>query len=134
MKTLTNGLTIGGAGIGLLTLLAAGIGIMNIMLVSVTERTREIGIRKSLGARRSDVLRQFLIEAVVLCQVGAVVGVVAGVLTANLLAFFFDTAPTVPWGWVLTAFVGVTFFGVVFGVYPAWKAARLDPIEALRFE
>ena len=134
MKSLTNGLTAGGAGIGLLTLLAAGIGIMNIMLVSVTERTREIGIRKSLGARRGDVLRQFLIEAVVLCQVGAVIGVVAGVGTANLLALVFDTPPTVPWAWVTTAFVGVTLFGVVFGVYPAWKAARLDPIEALRFE
>ena len=92
---------------------------MNIMLVSVTERTREIGIRKSLGARRGDVLSQFLIEAVVLCQIGAVVGVIAGVLTANGLALAFDTPPAVPWGWVLTAFVGVTFFGVVFGVYPA---------------
>jgi putative ABC transport system permease protein len=129
------GVQMGGAGIGLLTLLAAGIGIMNIMLVSVTERTREIGIRKALGAKRRDVLRQFLVEAVVLCQVGGVIGVVGGIGVANLLGLFFDTAGVViPWGWVLTAFVGVTFFGVFFGVYPAAKAARLDPIEALRYE
>ncbi len=134
-SSVASGVQYGGAGIGLLTLLAAGIGIMNIMLVSVTERTREIGIRKALGAPRGDVLRQFLVEAIVLCQVGGVIGVILGLGVANLLGLFFDTAGVViPWGWVLTAFLGVSFFGVFFGVYPAWKAAKLDPIEALRFE
>ena len=133
-KTLSAGVQAGGAGIGLLTLLAAGIGIMNIMLVSVTERTREIGIRKALGARRVSILLQFLVEAVVLCQIGAVIGVALGIGVANILAIVFETPPTVPWVWVGVAFGGVTVFGVFFGVYPAWKAARLDPIEALRFE
>ena len=133
-KALSAGVQAGGAGIGLLTLLAAGIGIMNIMLVSVTERTREIGIRKALGARRASILMQFLVEAIVLCQIGAVIGVALGIGVANILALFFETPPTIPWMWVGIAFGGVTLFGVFFGVYPAWKAARLDPIEALRFE
>ena len=133
-REVAGAVSLGGAAIGLLTLLAAGIGIMNIMLVSVTERTREIGVRKSLGARRRDVLRQFLVEAVVLCQVGGVVGVVLGIGVANLLTLAFDTSLVVPWVWVAVAFVGVSLFGITFGVYPAWKAARLDPIEALRYE
>jgi putative ABC transport system permease protein len=130
----SNGVTLGGVGIGLLTLLAAGIGIMNIMLVTVAERTREIGLRKSLGAKRRDVLRQFLVEAVILCQIGGVIGVVAGILVGNSVAIFFDMPFAVPWVWVAVAVLGVTFFALTFGVYPAWKAARLDPIEALRRE
>ena len=133
-KQVSEGVQMGGAGIGLLTLLAAGIGIMNILLVSVTERTREIGIRKALGARRSSILAQFLVEAIVLCQIGAVLGVLLAIGTANGLALAFDSVTVIPWGWVAVAFIGVTVFGVFFGVYPAWKAARLDPIEALRFE
>lgn len=124
----------GGAGIGLLTLFAAGIGIMNIMLVSVTERTREIGIRKSLGATKGDILRQFLLEAIVLCQIGGILGLFSGIGVGNLVGIFFDTGVVVPWGWALSAVFGVSLFGVFFGVYPAWKAARLDPIDALRFE
>lgn len=133
-KGVASAVSLGGAGIGLMTLFAAGIGIMNIMLVSVTERTREIGVRKSLGARRSDVLRQFLIEAVVLCQIGGLLGLLLGVAVANVLTFFFDTPFLFPWGWAAAALGGVTFFGVTFGVYPAWKAAKLDPIDALRYE
>ncbi len=126
--------TMGGVGIGLLTLLAAGIGIMNIMLVSVTERTREIGIRKSLGARRRDVLRQFMLEAIVLCQIGGLLGIISGILAGNIVAILFETSFVFPWVWASIAVVGVTFFGLTFGVYPAWKAARLDPIDALRYE
>ncbi len=130
----TSAVSLGGAGIGLLTLLAAGIGIMNIMLVSVTERTREIGIRKSLGARKRDVLRQFILEAIVLCQVGGLLGILSGIAVGNIVTIFFETSFVFPWLWASIAVVGVTFFGLTFGVYPAWKAAQLDPIEALRFE
>ncbi len=124
----------GGAGVGLITLLAAGIGIMNIMLVSVTERTREIGVRKAVGAKRRDILRQFLYEAIFLCQVGGIVGILAGVLAGNLMGLAFEAPFTFPWLWALAAVVAVTGIAVVFGVYPAYKAARLDPIEALRYE
>lgn len=130
----TGTLTIGGAFIGLIALLAAGIGIMNIMLVSVTERTREIGIRKSIGARRSDIMRQFLLEAFFLCQVGGMIGVALGVLVGNVVALQFGIAAAVPWGWVWAAFFIVTFISLVFGGYPAFKAARLDPIESLGYE
>ena len=133
-RGLTGAVAMGGAGIGLLTLLAAGIGIMNIMLVSVTERTREIGIRKSLGARRRDVLRQFLLEAIVLCQIGGLIGLLGGIAVGNLVTLVFKTSVIFPWGWAIGAVLGVTAFAVVFGVYPAWKAAKLDPIEALRYE
>ena len=127
-------LTAGGVGIGLIALLAAGVGVMNIMLVSVTERTREIGVRKSLGATRSDIGRQFLIEAVVLCQIGGLAGVVLGVVGGNIAAALLGTSPAFPWSWALGAVVGVTAVALAFGVYPATKAARLHPIEALRYE
>ena len=134
MESFTSYLTLGGAGIGLIALLAAGIGIMNIMLVSVTERTKEIGIRKALGATRRDVLRQFLLEAVFLCQIGGLLGILLGVIGGNVLAFTFDLRPTFPWVWALMGVVGVTVIALVFGVYPAYKAARLNPIDALRYE
>ena len=130
----TSVLVLGGAGIGLITLLAAGVGIMNIMLVSVTERTREIGVRKAIGARRGDVLRQFLYEAIFLCQIGGIVGILFGAGVGNLLALQFETAFVFPWTWAFIAVGGVTLIALVFGVYPAVKAARLDPIEALRYE
>ena len=117
-----------------IALLAAGVGIMNIMLVSVTERTREIGIRKALGARKSNILSQFITEAVVLCQIGGVVGVGLGILGGNLTALAFNFPPVFPLDWALIGFAITTFVGVVFGVYPAWKAANLDPIESLRYE
>jgi putative ABC transport system permease protein len=117
-----------------ISLIAAGIGIMNIMLVSVTERTREIGIRKALGARKSNILSQFITEAVVLCQIGGIVGVGFGILGGNLTALAFNFPPVFPLDWALIGFAITTFVGVVFGVYPAWKAANLDPIDSLRYE
>jgi putative ABC transport system permease protein len=117
-----------------ISLIAAGIGIMNIMLVSVTERTREIGIRKALGARRSNILSQFITEAVVLCEIGGVIGVGLGVLGGNLAALAFSFPAVFPIDWALIGIAITTFVGVVFGVYPAWKAANLDPIDSLRYE
>ncbi|MDX1419962.1 MAG: ABC transporter permease [Rubricoccaceae bacterium] len=134
LESFTAVLTMGGAGIGLIALLAAGVGIMNIMLVSVTERTREIGIRKALGATRRAVLTQFLVEAVFLCQIGGLAGILLGVLGGNVMALTFGISPAFPWGWAIGGVLGVTAIALVFGVYPAYKAARLDPIEALRYE
>lgn len=130
----TGVLTTGGAGIGLISLLAAGIGIMNIMLVSVTERTREIGIRKAVGAKRRDIMRQFLIEAVVMCQIGGLIGIGLGAAFGNLVAVYFDISAAFPWAWAVGGVAAVTAIALLFGGYPAWKAARLDPIESLRYE
>ncbi|HEX8385221.1 MAG TPA: ABC transporter permease [Rubricoccaceae bacterium] len=134
LKSFTRALALGGAGVGLIALLAAGVGVMNIMLVSVTERTREIGIRKALGATRGDIRRQFLVEALVLCQMGGLVGVGLGVLGGNVAAALMKSAPAFPWGWALGALVGVAVVALTFGVVPAVQAARLRPIEALRQE
>ena len=117
-----------------IALLAAGVGIMNIMLVSVTERTREIGIRKAIGAQQRDVLSQFIIEAVILCQIGGVIGIALGVLGGNIVGIVFDAPAIVPWDWVMIGLGVCTVVGLTFGVYPAWKASTLDPIEALRYE
>ncbi|MEM6782279.1 MAG: ABC transporter permease [Bacteroidota bacterium] len=134
-ESFTNGLTLGGVAIGLIALLAAGIGVMNIMLVSVTERTREIGIRKSLGAKRGAILSQFLLEAVFLCQIGGLVGIGLGVLGGNAASLLGENlSPAFPWLWACIAVLGVTGVALLFGVYPAYKAARLNPIEALRYE
>lgn len=121
-------------GISFIALLAAGIGIMNIMLVSVTERTREVGIRKAIGAQKRDIMRQFLYEAIVLSQVGGILGIILGVLGGNLVALFMDITPTFPWLWAFIGITVCTVIGLVFGIYPAWKASQLDPIEALRYE
>lgn len=124
-----------GAGfISFIAMLAAGIGIMNIMLVSVTERTKEIGIRKAIGAKSSSVLIQFLIEAVILCEMGGVIGIVLGVLTGNLLGIFLNSPVIIPYDWVIIGLVVCSVVGIVFGVYPAYKAAKLSPIDALRYE
>jgi putative ABC transport system permease protein len=120
--------------ISFISLLAAGVGIMNIMLVSVTERTKEIGLRKSVGARKGNILSQFMTEAIVLCQMGGLVGIGLGVLGGNLAAIAFSMPPVFPIDWAIIGFLLCAFIGVVFGVYPAWKAANLDPIEALRYE
>jgi putative ABC transport system permease protein len=120
--------------ISAIALLAAGIGIMNIMLVSVTERTKEIGIRKAVGARKIIVLTQFLVESVVLSVTGGLFGIVLGTIAGNVLAVFLSVSIVFPWGWALTGVVVCSVIGVVFGLYPAWKAASLDPIEALRYE
>lgn len=122
------------AGISFIALLAAGIGIMNIMLVSVTERTREIGIRKSVGALRADILRQFLYEAIILSQFGGIIGIILGVAGGNLVSVLLDISPVFPWDWALIGLTVCTLIGLVFGIHPAMKAANLDPIDALRYE
>ncbi len=127
-------LTQAGAAIGFISLFAAGVGIMNIMLVSVTERTREIGIRKALGARRKDIMRQFVLEAIFLCQIGGGVGFLLGVLAGNGTAVYFNISGTIPWVWAVVTVAIVTAVALVFGGYPALKAARLNPIDSLRYE
>jgi len=120
--------------VSVIALLAAGIGIMNIMLVSVTERTREIGVRKAIGARRNDIVRQFLLEAVFLSEIGGLAGILFGVVGGNGIAIWLDIAMVFPWGWAITGLIVCSLIGTGFGWYPAFKAARLDPIEALRYE
>jgi len=120
--------------VSVIALLAAGIGIMNIMLVSVTERTREIGVRKAIGARRDDIVKQFLLEAVVLSELGGLLGILLGITGGNGVAIWLDIAMVFPWGWALTGLIVCSLIGTGFGWYPAFKASRLDPIEALRFE
>jgi putative ABC transport system permease protein len=120
--------------ISAIALLAAGVGIMNIMLVSVTERTKEIGVRKAVGARKVVILTQFLVESVVLSVTGGLFGIVLGTGAGDALALMLKVAIVFPWGWALTGVAVCSFIGIAFGLYPAWKAASLDPIEALRFE
>ncbi|MFN8547704.1 MAG: FtsX-like permease family protein, partial [Candidatus Eisenbacteria bacterium] len=122
------------AGIATVSLLVGGIGIMNIMLVSVTERTREIGVRKAIGATRENILLQFLIEAVVLCLLGGVLGSLLGWGAAWVLHIAFNWNTSVDGSSVALAFVFCAVVGVAFGVWPARRAAGLDPIEALRYE
>jgi putative ABC transport system permease protein len=123
--------------IGIIALLVAGIGIMNIMLVSVTERTKEIGIRKSLGAKPQFILRQFLLEAIFLCNLGGIIGVAVGFGIGNLMVKLgmsssFETV--VPLEWAVIGLLFCTAVGVLFGMLPAVKASRLNPIDALRYE
>jgi len=117
-----------------IALIAAGIGIMNIMLVSVTERTREIGIRRAIGAKKRNIMTQFIVEAVVLCEVGGVIGVALGILGGNAVAFFMKVPPAIPFDWIALGLIICSVVGIVFGTYPAYKAANLDPIESLRYE
>ncbi|PSQ68268.1 MAG: ABC transporter permease, partial [Bacteroidetes bacterium QH_1_61_8] len=112
----------------------AGVGIMNIMLVSVTERTKEIGIRKAVGAKRRHVLGQFLLEALLLCLIGGGLGIALGVLAGNGTALYFDIGASIPWGWAVGSLLIVAVIALVFGLYPAYKAASVDPIESLRYE
>ncbi len=120
--------------IGLITLLGAAIGLMNIMLVSVTERTREIGVRKALGATRANILLQFLTEAVVICQLGGIMGIILGILIGNVVTLAMGGSFLIPWAWMLLGVTVCMIVGLISGLYPALKAARLDPIEALHHE
>lgn len=130
----TGALYMGGFAIGFITLLGAGIGVMNIMLVSVSERTREIGVRKAVGATRKAIVNQFLAEAIFICQIGGFIGMVLGIGVGNLMAVWIETQPVVPLWSVIGGFMGMLAVGLLFGVYPAFKAAKLDPIESLRYE
>ena len=120
--------------IGLITLLGASIGLMNIMLVSVTERTREIGIRKALGATRGSILYQFLTEAIVICQMGGIAGIILGVLAGFGVSLLFKGSFVMPWAWITLGLITCFVVGLFAGLYPALKASRLDPIESLRYE
>lgn len=134
INDITIGVRIGSIVIAAIALLAAGVGIMNIMLVSVTERTREIGIRKAVGAKKRNILIQFLSEAVTLCLIGGILGIVLGVAVGNLAGSFLEANAVIPIDWVFIGVLLCIFIGVTFGTYPAYKAANLDPIEALRYE
>jgi putative ABC transport system permease protein len=125
---------IGAFVISFIALIAAGIGIMNIMLVSVTERTKEIGVRKSIGARSRDIMRQFLTEAVFISEAGGIVGIILGVIFGDLLALWLKADLIFPFGWALAGLIVCSAIGIGFGLYPAYRAAALDPIEALRYE
>lgn len=120
--------------IALITLLGAAIGLMNIMLVSVTERTQEVGVRKALGATRNNILVQFLTEAVVIGQIGGILGIILGIIIGLGLAIYIDGKFVIPWAWILLGFMVNMIVGIFSGLYPAMKAARLDPIESLRHE
>ena len=122
------------AGVAAVSLIVGGIGIMNIMLVSVTERTREIGIRMAVGARAADILVQFLIEAVTLSAIGGFIGIIGGMTFSWLIAYFQHWPTVTPTVWIVVAFISSALIGVFSGFYPAWKASKLDPIDALHYE
>jgi putative ABC transport system permease protein len=130
ISTVTAGATI----IALITLLGAAIGLMNIMLVSVTERTREIGIRKAMGATQKAIKNQFLIESVVICVMGGLVGILLGITIGNVISFILDTGFFIPWFWIITGVIICIVVGLLSGYIPAKRASQLDPIDSLRFE
>jgi len=135
VEEVTGSLQIAGFGIGLITLLGASIGLMNIMLVSVTERTHEIGVRKALGATPTRIRIQFLTEAIVICVIGGVVGIILGLAAGNSVSVFLGNGKfVVPWAWIGMGLALCVSVGIFSGLYPAIKASRLDPVEALRFE
>ena len=130
----TSGIKLFALSVSIIALVVAGIGIMNIMLVSVTERIKEIGIRKAIGATRQDILTQFLMEAVFLSEFGGIVGIIMGISAGNLVSFIFKIPAVIPIDWAIIGLAVCSLIGIGFGIYPAWKAAQLDPIESLRFE
>jgi len=135
LEEISGYLRIGGFSIGFITLLGASIGLMNIMLVSVTERTREIGIRKAVGANPSRIRQQFLMEAILICQLGGLAGVIVGIGIGNLVSILLSSGQfIIPWVWIFTGLLVCLAVGIISGYYPAFKASRLDPISALHFE
>lgn len=120
--------------IGIITLIGAAVGLTNIMIVSVTERTREIGVRKAIGANNKNIRNQFLSEAIVITQIGGLVGATSGILLGNLVASYFNQPFFIPWVWLIVSIIICFVVGVGAGMYPALKASRLDPIESLRYE
>ncbi|MEE3302409.1 MAG: ABC transporter permease [Candidatus Neomarinimicrobiota bacterium] len=120
--------------VSVIALIVAGIGIMNIMLVSVTERIKEIGIRKAIGATKGHILIQFLTEAVFLCQVGGIIGVIFGIAAGNLISIVAKVPAVIPIDWAIYGVISCSLIGIGFGSYPAWRAANLDPVESMRFE
>jgi len=130
----TMAVRIGVSVVSSIALVAAGIGIMNIMLVSVTERTREIGVRRAVGAKKRNIMTQFIMEAVVLCEVGGILGVAMGIGGGNIVARFLKAPRVIPFDWAVLGLLICSVVGIVFGSYPAWKAANLDPVESLRYE
>ena len=130
----TSGIKLFALSVSIIALVVAGIGIMNIMLVSVTERIKEIGIRKAIGATKKDILTQFLMEAVFLSEFGGIVGIIMGISAGNLVSFIFKIPAVIPIDWAMIGLAVCSLIGIGFGIYPAWKAAQLDPIESLRFE
>jgi putative ABC transport system permease protein len=133
-RSVTFAVRVGVGVVSSIALVAAGIGIMNIMLVSVTERTREIGIRRAVGAKKRNIIAQFILEAILLCQVGGMIGVVLGIVGGNLTALALKLPAVFPVDWAIIGVLICTAVGLLFGSYPAIKAANLDPVESLRYE
>jgi len=134
INEITSGVRIGSIVVAAIALLAAGVGIMNIMLVSVTERTKEIGIRKAVGAKKINILTQFVIEAITLSLIGGLIGIILGIIAGNVAGSYLEATAVIPIDWVVIGVLLCIFIGVGFGTYPAYKAANLDPIESLRYE
>jgi len=130
----TKGIKLFALSISVISLLVAGIGIMNIMLVSVTDRIKEIGVRKAIGATRRDILIQFLTEAIFLSEFGGIVGVILGIAGGNIVSILFNIPAVIPIDWAIYGLVVCSAIGIGFGIYPAWRAANLNPIESLRYE
>ena len=130
----TKGIKLFALSISVIALLVAGIGIMNIMLVSVTDRIKEIGVRKAIGATRRDILIQFLTEAIFLSEFGGIVGVILGIAGGNIVSILFNIPAVIPIDWAIYGLVVCSAIGIGFGIYPAWRAANLNPIESLRYE